>query len=263
MFVPRENAVNPVFFACYLSERVVKYGNDNSFAAILNSETLKNRLKPMKKTMERVWDFLQVAGFVLFFWGMGGGLAFFLLFGEPRGIMDSVIGAALLLDLAVMLVWFLWGIISNRRENREEEEPETAGEPAANAPVRHHVSYFGFLIAAALILMFLGSCFGKEKSPEYRYRIMKSYEEGMKAYAEQDYPAAVESFKFAAEKGHTKARFQLGKCYYEGTGVEKDDAKAVEWLRRASYGDPGATELLERVEREMLARAREERRADE
>ena len=177
--------------------------------------------------------------------------------------MDCVIGMALLLDLAVMLVWFLWGIFSSRRANREKEEPENADESAANAPVRHHVSYVGFLIAAALILMFLGSCFGKERSPEYRYRIMKSYEAGMRAYAEQDYPAAVESFMFAADRGHTKARFQLGKCYYEGAGVEKDDAKAVEWLRRASYGDPGATELLERVEREMLARAREERRADE
>ena len=217
----------------------------------------------MKKTMEKVWDFLQVAGFVLFFWGMGGGLGFFLIFGEPRGIMDCVIGTALLLDLAVMLVWLLWGIFSSRRANRENAEPETAEESPANASVKHHVSCFGFLIAAALILMFLGSCFGKEHSPEYRYRIMKSYEDGMRAYAEQDYPAAVKSFKFAAERGHTKARFQLGKCYYEGTGVEKDDAKAVEWLRRASHGDPGATELLERVEREMLARAREERRAGE
>ena len=210
--------------------------------------------------MERIWDFLQLAGVVFFFWGMGGVLGFFLLFGEPRGIMDCVIGTALLLDLAVMLVLFLWGIFSGRRANREKEARETADESAANAPVKHHVSYFGFLIAVALILMFLGSCFGKEKSPEYRYRIMKSYEDGMKAYAEQDYPAAVESFAFAAERGHTKAQFQLGKCYYDGTGVEKDDAKAFEWLRRASYGDPGAKELLDRVEREMLARAWEERR---
>ena len=76
----------------------------------------------MKKTMESIWDFLQVAGFILFFWGLGGGLGFFLLFMEPRGIMDCVIGTALLLDLAVMLVWFLWGIFSNRRENRENAE---------------------------------------------------------------------------------------------------------------------------------------------
>ena len=214
----------------------------------------------MKKTMESIWDFLQLAGGVLFFWGMGGILGFFLIFGEPRGIMDCVIGTALLLDLAVMLVWFLWGIFSSRRVNREKEEPKTADESAANTPVKHHVSYGGFLIAAALILMFLGSCFGKEKSPEYRYKIMKSYEDGMRAYAEQDYLAAVESFAFAAERGHTKAQFQLGKCYYEGTGVEKDDAKAIEWLRRVAYGDSRAKELLDRVEREMFARALEERR---
>ena len=131
------------------------------------------RLNPMKKTMERIWDFLQIAGFVFFFWGMGGVLGYFLLFGEPRGVMDCVIGAALLLDLAVMLVWFLRGICASRRANREKEEPEAADESAANAPVKHHVSYGGFLIATALILMFLGSCFGKEKSPECRYKIMK------------------------------------------------------------------------------------------
>ena len=199
----------------------------------------------MKKTMEKVWDFLQIAGFVLFFWGLGGGLGFFLIFVEPRGILDSVIGTALLLDLAVMLVLFLWGIFSCRRENGEKEEPETADESVANAPVKHHVSYFGFFIAAALILMFLGSCFGKEKSPEYRYKIMNSYEAGLKAYAEQDYPAAVESFKFAAERGHTEARFQLGKCYYDGMGVEKNEAEGVRWLRAAAeQGDETAKEFL-------------------
>ena len=42
--------------------------------------------------------------------------------------------------------------------------------------------------------------------------------------------------------------------------MEKDDAKAIEWLRRAAYGDSRAKELLDRVEREMLARVKEERR---
>lgn len=217
----------------------------------------------MKKTMETVWDFLQIAGVVLFFWGLGGSLGFFLLFMEPRGFMDCIIGTALLLDLTVLLVWILWGGFSRRKANLEKEKTEAASESAANGQVKHHVFCVGFLIAAAVILMFLGACFGKENSPEYRYRIRKSYEDGMKAYAEQDYPTAVEFFAFAAEKGCTEAEFQLGKCYYEGTGVEKDDAKAVEWLRRAAYVDPRAKELLEHVEREMQARLWEERRADE
>ena len=214
----------------------------------------------MKKTMETIWDVLQLAGLVLFFWGLGGALGFFLLFMEPRGIMmDCVIGTALLLDLAILFVWSLWGFLSRRKENRKRAEPETSDESAANGQGKHHVSYLGFFIVAALVLMFLGSCFGKENSPEYRYRIWKSYKDGMKAYSEQNYPAAVESFAFAAEKGYTKAQFQLGKCYYDGTGVKKDDAKAIEWLRRAAYGDPQAKELVERVEREMLAKTREER----
>ena len=35
----------------------------------------------------------------------------------------------------------------------------------------------------------------------------------------------------------TKAQYELGKCYHEGKGVEKDMAEAVKWYRLAAEQD--------------------------
>ena len=51
---------------------------------------------------------------------------------------------------------------------------------------------------------------------------------------EKDAAKAVEWYRKAAKQGSVDAQFNLGECYYEGTGVEKDAAKAVEWFRRAA-----------------------------
>ena len=42
----------------------------------------------------------------------------------------------------------------------------------------------------------------------------------------------------AAESGHIEAQHQLGHLYENGTGVEKDTAKAFEWwLKAAKQGE--------------------------
>ena len=38
----------------------------------------------------------------------------------------------------------------------------------------------------------------------------------------------------AAEQGDTDAQNNLGTCYENGTGVEKDEQKAVEWYQKAA-----------------------------
>ena len=38
-------------------------------------------------------------------------------------------------------------------------------------------------------------------------------------------------YRKAAEQGNAKAQYELGKCYHEGKGVEKDMAEAVKWYR--------------------------------
>ena len=37
-----------------------------------------------------------------------------------------------------------------------------------------------------------------------------------------------------AEQGHAEAQFLLGGMYYNGRGVQEDDAEAVTWLRKAA-----------------------------
>ena len=59
---------------------------------------------------------------------------------------------------------------------------------------------------------------------------------GRLCYDNEDYKQAAEHFKIAAEKGHMiiEARFALGKMYYYGIGVEKDNHMAVEYIRHAT-----------------------------
>ena len=44
-------------------------------------------------------------------------------------------------------------------------------------------------------------------------------------------------FRKATEQGHAAAQYHLGKCYYYGWGVEKDEAEAVDWYRKAAEQD--------------------------
>ncbi|WP_448551174.1 tetratricopeptide repeat protein [Thalassotalea montiporae] len=48
-------------------------------------------------------------------------------------------------------------------------------------------------------------------------------------------------FKLAAKRGHSEAYTTLGQFYYNGYGVEKDEAQALKYLKKASkYGEPAA-----------------------
>lgn len=50
---------------------------------------------------------------------------------------------------------------------------------------------------------------------------------------EQDRKKAVQLWEIAANKDHSKAAENLGKCYRDGDGVEVDAAKALEWFEKA------------------------------
>src|SRR3974377_50536 len=43
-----------------------------------------------------------------------------------------------------------------------------------------------------------------------------------------------EAVKAKADKGDSEAQFSLYSCYATGSGVERDPAKAVKWLRKAA-----------------------------
>lgn len=50
---------------------------------------------------------------------------------------------------------------------------------------------------------------------------------------EKDEAKAVEWYRRAAEQGYVEGQLKLGECYHFGEGVEKDVAKAVEWYQKA------------------------------
>lgn len=62
----------------------------------------------------------------------------------------------------------------------------------------------------------------------------KLYEEGKKLYDEKKYEAAFPKLKTAAEKGHKKAQYRLGRCYDKGNGTAEDNQLALQWYEKAA-----------------------------
>ena len=52
---------------------------------------------------------------------------------------------------------------------------------------------------------------------------------------EKNDTTAMRWFSEAARQGLAEAQFALGACFYEGKGVEKDTDKAFYWYRKAAY----------------------------
>ena len=62
----------------------------------------------------------------------------------------------------------------------------------------------------------------------------KLYTEGKSLYDAKKYTQAVPKLKAAAEKGHKKAQYRLGRCYDKGNGVKEDDKVAVSWYAKSA-----------------------------
>jgi hypothetical protein len=62
----------------------------------------------------------------------------------------------------------------------------------------------------------------------------KLYDEGKALYDAKNYEQAVPKLKAAAEKGHKKAQYRLGRCYDKGNGVAEDDVQAAQWYAKAA-----------------------------
>ena len=65
----------------------------------------------------------------------------------------------------------------------------------------------------------------------------KLYQEGKQLYDAENYTAAFPKLKAAAEKGHKKAQYRLGRCYEKGRGVEKDATVAFQWYTKSAAQD--------------------------
>ncbi len=65
----------------------------------------------------------------------------------------------------------------------------------------------------------------------------KLYKEAKALYDAKNYTAAVPKLKAAAEKGHKKAQYRLGRCYDKGRGVAEDDSQALLWYQKSAKQD--------------------------
>ena len=62
----------------------------------------------------------------------------------------------------------------------------------------------------------------------------KIYDEAKALYDAKDYKAALPKLRAAAEKGHKKAQYRLGRCYDKGYGVAEDNKAAFEWYQKSA-----------------------------
>ena len=65
----------------------------------------------------------------------------------------------------------------------------------------------------------------------------KLYMEGKALYDAKNFTEAVPKLKAAAEKGHKKAQYRLGRCYDKGRGVPEDDKQAFLWYQKSAKQD--------------------------
>ena len=80
--------------------------------------------------------------------------------------------------------------------------------------------------------------FGRDKNTETAEKLLQK---GRTAYKAEDFEAAAEFFRKAAERGNVNAQCNLGICYDKGIGVEQDSVEAAKWFRKAAeQGDAEA-----------------------
>lgn len=60
------------------------------------------------------------------------------------------------------------------------------------------------------------------------------YEQGKKLYDEKKYAEAFPKLKAAAEKGHKKAQYRVGRCYDKGRGTDENEKLAFQWYEKAA-----------------------------
>ena len=60
------------------------------------------------------------------------------------------------------------------------------------------------------------------------------YTEGKALYDAKDYAAALAKLKPAAQKGHKKAQYRVGRCYDKGHGVEENNGEALKWYQKSA-----------------------------
>ena len=81
------------------------------------------------------------------------------------------------------------------------------------------------------------------------YRLARCYDKGYGV--EENNQQAVRLYQQAANKGHAKSQYQLGKAYMNGKkGLPKDNQKAKAWLSKAVKNEKGGSDILKKIRTE-------------
>lgn len=109
--------------------------------------------------------------------------------------------------------------------------PEAGGRIAMQlAKIEHH--------ALSLMPMARGS------GPD-AVTLQNAFRSAMRHYETRDYRTAARHFRTAAEGGHARAQYYLGRLHLEGLGVRKSDDLALQWFTEsATRGDPAGQNSL-------------------
>ena len=230
----------------------------------------------LKESFDNCMAMLGCLAVLVIFFSLGGYVCYVSLFYNTIGVLGWLIGGVLLLVLP-MLAFFvlvgLWnlarGVWEERKNPREDDDstppeetrrpvdpyeaavlPQTqpeAGEkeavpecPEGNRTATASKTSWGMivgycLVALATIDFFMYDCDRTEKQSEEEAAAICS--KGMTAYVAKDYDAAVAKFRKAAGKGSARAKYMLGVCCYDGTGMDEDWDAAFRWFYEAAKQD--------------------------
>ena len=78
-----------------------------------------------------------------------------------------------------------------------------------------------------LIVLAMSTTVGAQNTDEI-------YAEVKALYDAKNYKAALPKLKVAAEKGHKKAQYRLGRCYDKGHGTAENNKLAYEWYAKSA-----------------------------
>lgn len=78
-----------------------------------------------------------------------------------------------------------------------------------------------------LIVLAMSTTVGAQNTDEI-------YTEAKALYDAKNYKAALPKLKIAAEKGHKKAQYRLGRCYDKGHGTVENNKLAYEWYSKSA-----------------------------
>ena len=103
---------------------------------------------------------------------------------------------------------------------------------------------FAGILAISLLAFTFAGCGkkGEETEEETGKKATKQTEEkgaedlrkGKAAYEIRDYKTAAMCFSLAAQDGNAEAQYRLGRCYWDGKGVDKNLDEYERWIRKAA-----------------------------